>query len=147
MSRVVIALPDRFLFSTEIPIRMSDINAGRHLAFHWVLSFTEEARVRFFRHLGYTEGNNVAVITADAAVIYKKQGFYGQTLKVEVGLADLHSKGCDMVFRMSNLETGEEMFRAKSGILFFSYQQQKVVPMPESFTAKVAALESGPTPE
>src|SRR5512136_118397 len=131
MSRTEIRLPDRFLFSTNIPIRNSDINAGRHVAFHMVLSFTEEARIRFWRSLGYSGGKqDVAVITVDAAVIYKQQGFYGQTLKVEVGLADFHAKGCDMVFRMSNLETGEEMFRAKTSLLFFDYQQQKVVPVP-----------------
>lgn len=143
MSRVQIALPDEFLFATEIPIRTSDINAGRHLAFHMVLSFTEEARTRFWRSLGFSEGgaNGVAVITVDAAVVYKKQGFYGQTLRVEVGLTDFHAKGADMVFRMSNLETGEEMFRAKTGILFFDYQKQKVVPVPEDFRAKLAALQ------
>jgi len=142
MSRTEIRLPDRFLFSTNIPIRNSDINAGRHVAFHMVLSFTEEARIRFWRSLGYSEGKQgVAVITVDAAVIYKKQGFYGQTLKVEVGLADFHAKGCDMIFRMSDLETGEEMFRAKTSLLFFDYQQQKVVPVPEDFRKRIAALQ------
>lgn len=143
MSRIAIELPDKFLFSTDIPIRMSDINGGRHLAFHMVLSFTEEARTRFWKFLGYAEGNNdAAVITVDAGVIYKKQGFYGQTLKVEVSLAGFHAKGGDMIFRMSNLETGEEMFRAKTGILFFNYQQQKVIPVPEDFRTRVAALQS-----
>ena len=144
MSRIEIELPDRFLFSTDIPIRKSDINGGRHLAFHWVLSFTEEARTRFWKFLGYSEGNmnDVAVITADAGVIYKKQGFYGQILKVEVGLRDFHAKGCDMIFRMSNSETGEEMFRAKTGILFFNYQQQKVVSAPEDFKRRVEAVHS-----
>ncbi len=142
MSRTEIALPDKFLFSTEIPIRMSDINAGRHLAFHWVLSFTEEARTRFWRSLYPAQNvSDVAVITVDACVVYKKQGFYGQTLKVEVGLADFHARGCDMVFRMSNLETGEEMFRAKTGVLFFDYQRQKVISVPEEFRARIAALQ------
>ncbi len=144
MSRVEITLPDKFLFSTNVPIRKSDINGGRHLAFHMVRSFTEEARTSFWKSLGYSDGNanDIAVITADAAVIYKKQGFYGQTIKIEVGLAGFHTKGCDMIFRMSNLETGDEMFRAKSGILFFDYRQQKVVSVPEDFKTRVAALQS-----
>ena len=142
MSRIEIKLPEKFLFSTEIPIRVSDINRGRHLAFHLVLSFTEEARTQFWSFLGYNEENmnGVALIAADAGVIYKKQGFYGQTLKVEVGVSDFHSKGCDMIFRMSNLETGEEMYRAKTGMLFFNYQTQKVVPVPEDFKQRIAAL-------
>jgi acyl-CoA thioester hydrolase len=144
MSRIEINLPEKFLFSTEVPIRISDINRGRHLAFHMVLSFTEEARTRFWKFLGYSEENmnDVALIVSDAGIIYKKQGFYGQTLKIEVGLADFHTKGCDMIFRMSNLETGEEMFRAKTGMLFFNYQQQKVVSIPDDFKRRVAALQA-----
>ena len=144
MARVEIKFPEKFLFATEIPIRISDINRGRHLAFHMVLSFTEEARVRFWKHLGYTDENmnDVALIVVDAAIMYRKQGFYGQMLKVEVALADFTSKGCDMVFRMSNADTGEEMFRAKTGMLFFNYGSQKVVPVPEDFKRRVAALEA-----
>jgi acyl-CoA thioester hydrolase len=143
MSRIEINLPEKFLYSTEVPVRISDINRGRHLAFHMVLSFTEEARTRFWKFLGYSEENmnDVALIVSDAGIIYKKQGFYGQILKIEVGLADFHTKGCDMIFRMSNLETGEEMFRAKTGMLFFNYQQQKVVPIPEDFKRRVAAIQ------
>jgi acyl-CoA thioester hydrolase len=143
MSRIEINLPEKFLYSTEVPVRISDINRGRHLAFHMVLSFTEEARTRFWKFLGYSEENmnDVALIVSDAGIIYKKQGFYGQILKIEVGLADFHTKGCDMIFRMSNLETGEEMFRAKTGVLFFNYQQQKVVPIPDDFKRRVAAIQ------
>jgi acyl-CoA thioester hydrolase len=143
MSRIEINLPEKFLYSTEVPVRISDINRGRHLAFHMVLSFTEEARTRFWKFLGYSEENmnDVALIVSDAGIIYKKQGFYGQILKIEVGLADFHTKGCDMIFRMSNLETGEEMFRAKTGVLFFNYQQQKVVSIPDDFKRRVAAIQ------
>jgi len=144
MSRIVIELPDKFLFSTDVPIRKSDISGGRHLAFHWVLSFTEEARSRFWKFLGYSEGDmkDVSVIAADAAIIYKKQGFYGQTLRVEVGLADFHARGFDLIFRMSDVETGEEMFRAKTGMLFFNYQRQKVVTVPQDFRKKIEMLQS-----
>jgi acyl-CoA thioester hydrolase len=144
MARVEIKFPEKFLFATEIPIRISDINRGRHLAFHMVLSFTEEARTRFWKHLGYTDENmnDVALIVVDAAIMYRKQGFYGQTLRVEVALADFTTKGCDMIFRMTNADTGEEMFRAKTGMLFFNYGSQKVVPVPEDFKRRVAALEA-----
>jgi acyl-CoA thioester hydrolase len=144
MAKVEIKFPEKSLFATEIPIRISDINRGRHLAFHMVLSFTEEARVRFWKHLGYSDENmnDVALIVVDAAIMYRKQGFHGQILKVEVALADFTTKGCDMIFRMSNADTGEEMFRAKTGMLFFNYGSQKVVPVPEDFKRRVAALEA-----
>jgi len=142
MARIDIKLPEKFLFATEIPIRISDINRGRHLAFHIVLSFTEEARIRFWKHLGYSDENmnGVAMIVVDAGIMYRKQGFYGQTLKVEVALAEFSSKGCDMIFRMSDAATGQEMFRAKTGMLFYDYQAQKVAAVPEDFKKRVEKL-------
>ena len=142
MARIDIKLPEKFIFATEIPIRISDINRGRHLAFHIVLSFTEEARIRFWKHLGYSDENmnGVAMIVVDAAVMYRKQGFYGQTLRVEVAVAEFTSKGCDLIFTMTDTATGQEMYRAKTGMLFFNYQQQKVVAVPEEFKHKVVEL-------
>jgi len=102
----------------------------------------DEAQIRFLNSLGYHYENiaGMAFIVADASIIYKKQGFYGQTLRMEMALTDLSSKGCNMVYRISNAETGDEMFRAKTGMLFFDYKRQKVVPVPEEFKQKICNL-------
>ncbi len=138
MARIEIASPKEYIFSTDIPIRISDINRGRHLAHDAVLSIMEEARVRFMRSIGYPEENmdGVSFITVDAGIIYKKQGFYGQTLRIEIAVADFSRKGCDIIYRISNAETGDEMVRAKTGMLFFNYREQKVAPVPEVFRKK-----------
>ena len=47
MSRIKLALPDRWTFSTELPVRISDINYGGHLGNDAVLALAQEARVRF----------------------------------------------------------------------------------------------------
>jgi len=144
MARIEIQIPERFIFSTEVPIRISDINRGRHLAHDAVLSILEEARVRFMTSLGYKDENinGVGLITVDAGVIYKKQGFYGQTLRIELALADFTRKGCDIIYRMTNAETGEEMVRAKNGMLFYDYRQQKVTEVPAEFRQKIAVIPS-----
>ncbi len=138
MARIEIALPKDFVFSTDIPIRIGDINRGRHLAHDAVLSIMEEARVQFMKSIGYPQENidGVSLITVDAGVIYKKQGFYGQTLRVDIAVTDFSRRGCDIVYRISNAETGEEMVRAKNGMLFFNYREQKVATVPEAFRAK-----------
>ena len=141
MARIEIASPERYVYSTDIPIRIGDINRGRHLAHDAVLSIMEEARVRFMRSIGYPEENvgGVSFITVDAGIMYKKQGFYGQTLRIEIAATDLSRKGCDIIYRISNAETGEEMVRAKTGMLFYNYREQKVAAMPEEFRKKIAA--------
>ena len=142
MARIEIASPEKYVFSTDIPIRIGDINRGNHLAHDAVLAIMEEARVRFVRSLGYKDENmdGTSFIVVDAGVIYRKQGFYGQTLRVEIALTDFSRKGCDMIFRVSNAETGDEMVRAKTGILFYNYRDQKVVAIPDSFKTRFNSL-------
>jgi len=141
MARIQIELPEKFMFSVDRTIRIEEINRARHLAHDKVLTIAEEARDRFLEYLGYKDRDidGASFIVVDAGIIYKKQGFYGQTLRVEVSIADLSSKGCDIIFKISNAETGEEMIRAKTGMLFFDYRAQKVVAVPPGFREKVAA--------
>jgi len=141
MARIHIDLPDKFIFSIDIPIRIDDINRGRHLGHDRVLTIAEEARNRFLRNLGYNDENidGTAFIVVDAGIMYKKQGFYGQTLRVQLAVNDFSSKGCDIVFKISNAETAEEMVRVKTGVLFFDYRAQKVVDVPSGFREKVLA--------
>ena len=57
MPRIKIKLPEKFIFRTEIPIRITDINYGGHLGNDSLLSIIHEARVRFLKSLGYSESN------------------------------------------------------------------------------------------
>jgi acyl-CoA thioesterase FadM len=104
MARIEIKLPEKWVFATEIPVRISDINRGRHLGHDAVLPITEEARVRVLSSLGYAEEHidGSSFLVVDAGIIYKKQGYYGQTLKVAVGLTDFSSRGFDMVFLITD---------------------------------------------
>jgi 4-hydroxybenzoyl-CoA thioesterase len=138
MARIKIDLPEKFVFSTEIPILINNINRGNHMSFDSILPMMEETRIRFMHSLGYANEkvNEAAFIVADVAVIYKRQGFHGQTMKIELVPADFASKGCDFLFRISDAASDEEVAWAKMGILFFDYARQKVVPVPEEFRKK-----------
>ena len=57
MPRIKIELPEIFIFKTEISIRITDINYGGHLGNDSLLSIIHEARVRFLKHLDYSESD------------------------------------------------------------------------------------------
>ena len=135
MARVSIELPDNFIFSTEIPIRITDINYGGHLAHDSVLSLTHEARVRYLQELGYSEGDveGVGVIISDAALVYKSEAFYGQTIIIDITLRDFHKYGCDFIYRLSDKESGNEIARVKTGLVFYDYRNRKIARIPEKF--------------
>ena len=113
-STIKIHLPKQFTFHTDIAIRISDINYGNHLGNDDVLRLIHEARVRYLRQYGFTELDicGVGLMIADAAVIYKSQGFYGDQLRIEVTTAEPARYGCDLYYRITNIGTGKEVARA-----------------------------------
>lgn len=138
MARVQLDLPDHFLFKTEMPIRIGDINYGGHLGNDAVLSLVHEARVRWFHQAGYTELNveGFGIIISDVVIVYKSEGFYGDMLSIEMATADFNAYGCDFLYRLGNLKTGREVARAKTGVVFFDYEKRKVARVPETFRRK-----------
>ena len=135
MARIKLQLPDRNHFITEIPVRIADINYGGHIGNDSVLSLMHEARVQFLHHFGYREQDvdGAGIIMVDAVINYKAEGFYGMTLRIEVAVAEIESHGCDLYYRLSDVSTGKEIARAKTGIVFFDYETKKPMPTPDRF--------------
>jgi acyl-CoA thioester hydrolase len=137
MARIKLDLPEKFNFSTEIAVRISDINYGGHLGHDSVLSLTHEARLRLLRKYDFTEIDieGSGLIISDVAIVYKSEAFYGETLKIEVATSDFSKYGCDFIYKITEKVTGREIARAKTGIVFFDYENRKVAPVPEKFKA------------
>jgi len=138
MARIIIDMPAQFVFSTEVPIYINHINYGHHLDNSALISLVSEARVRFFKFLGYTELDveGVGIVVADAAVQYKSEAFHGETLVFEMTPADFNRYGCDLVWRATDKASGREVARGKTGIIFFDYAVKKPVGVPADFRAK-----------
>ncbi len=141
MARIRIELPERFTFSTDIPLLVSHINYGNHLDNAQLLGIVSEARVRFLKSMGYGELDveGLGIIVADAALQYRSEAFHGETMRVEMGVADFHEHGCDLVWRMAEAASGREVARGKTGIVFFDYGERRKVAVPEGFRRRFAA--------
>jgi len=141
MARVRLDLPEEFEFSTEIRVRISDINYGGHLGNDSILSLINEARLRFLNKNDFTESNidGFGLIMVDVAIVYKSEGFYGEILNIQVSTDDFSRYGCDFIYRITDKETGKEIARAKTGIAFFDYERKRVVRVPEKFKAIIAS--------
>ncbi len=140
MARVKLSLPDEFLYSTELPVRITDINYGGHLGNDALLSIIHEARVRFLKNYGFTEldAGGVGLIMSDAVIAFKSESFYGDVINVKIALQDFSSMGCDFFYQLLNSETGKEVARAKTGLVFFDYEKRRPVKIPEAFMDKIA---------
>ncbi|MEE8045157.1 MAG: thioesterase family protein [Thermodesulfobacteriota bacterium] len=135
MARIKITPPKKFDFSTEISLRISDINYGGHLGHDSILSLAHEARVRFFKSHGFTELNvfGPAMILSDVAIYYKSEGFYGDSIVIDIAVCDYLKYGCDLVYRLTEKKTGTVVALLKTGIVFIYYEKREVAPVPKEF--------------
>ena len=142
MARIKIQIPEKFIYKTEIPIRITDINYGGHFGNDSLLSIVHEARIRFFKSLGFEELDveGVGIIMIDAQVQYKQEGFYGDILIIEIALTEFTSVGCDFVYRVTNKNTNKEIALAKTGIVFFDYEKRKTASVPAEFKKKIESF-------
>lgn len=139
MPRVKVQLPETYLLTVEIPVRITDLNYGAHLGNDALLSILHEARVQFLRHLGHAEydpATGLGHIMADVAIEYKGEGFYGDVLHIQMAATDLNKYGFDLVYWVKNQE-GREIARAKTGMLGFNYNTRQLLPLTEEYTARL----------
>lgn len=144
MARIEIQLPEKFIFHTEIGVRVSDLNYGNHVGNDSILTLMQEARTLFYRSMGFEsevrlEGM-IGQIVSDAAIVYKAESFLGDTLKVEIAVGDLNKYGFDLYYRITNKATGKEVAHGKTGIVCFDYSKRKMVSIPEKLVEKLKSL-------
>jgi acyl-CoA thioester hydrolase len=128
-------LPDDFSFSTDVRVRISDINYGNHLGNDALLSLVHEARLQFLQSRGFSELDidGCGLILTDAVILYKSQGFHGDLLTILAAVGDFNKYGCDFFFKIIQKNSGKELARAKTGIVFFDYNRQKMASVPAAF--------------
>lgn len=136
MARIKIDRPDKFPFTTNIPIRITDINYGGHVGNDTILSIIHEARARFFDHLGYTELKfaGVGTIMSDVAIEYKNQVYYGEEIISSIAIGEISKVGFDLFYKLEKkLQDGKliPVALAKTWIVCYDYDLKKVVAIPE----------------
>ena len=135
MARVKLILPDNFKFSTQLEVRITDINYGGHLGNDSVLGIIHEARIRLLADKSFTEQDidGVGIIMADSVILYTSEGLYGDKLRIDVAVDDISNKGCDIYYRIVNISNQKIIVKAKTNIVFYNYTSKKVARTPEIF--------------
>ena len=143
MPRLSIDLPASFIFRTTIPVRASDLNYGNHVGHDSILTLMQEARISFYRLMGFTNelsfDGPVGQVIADVAVVYKSESFLGDVLICKLAVTEFSKYGFDLVYLILNEQTGKEVARGKTGIVCFNYDLRKIAPIPQRLLEKMNA--------
>jgi YbgC/YbaW family acyl-CoA thioester hydrolase len=142
MARIKLSLPHTFTFSTNIKVRITDINYGGHVGNDSFLSLIHEARVQFLTHYGYNEINfaGVGLIMSDVAIEFKTEAFYGDELRIDITANDFSRVSFDLVYKFSkkSIEGSQVIVAvAKTGMICYDYGKKKVVGIPDEANIKL----------
>ena len=142
MARVKLNLDGvAFVFRTEMEVRITDINYGRHVGNDAMLGLLHEARLRFLAHFGFSEEDigGVGMLMGDAVVQYKAVAFRGDRLAVEMGFQDVERRTFDLVYRATRAGDGATIALAKTGMVAFDYANNRLAELPAVFREKTGA--------
>ena len=142
MARVKLDLDGAaFVFRTELDVRITDINYGRHVGNDALLGLLHEARLRFLAHFGFSEEDigGVGMLMGDAVVQFKAVAFRGDRLVVEMGLQDVERRTFDLAYRVTRVGDGATVALAKTGMVAFDYARNRPAELPAAFLEKTGA--------
>lgn len=143
MSRYLIELPERFIFSSEYRVTYSDINSSSHLGSDKILPIAIECQLNFIKALGFKDASvfeDAGLIMASSQIDYVSESFQGDELITDVAAINVGGKSFDLVYRISQQHSGNEVARVKARMLCFDYTLRKVVEVPQSFVDSISAL-------
>ena len=136
-------MPEIFTFTTEIPIRITEINYSGHIGNDSILSIIHEARVQFLRHHGYGELDiaGVGLIMADVTIEFKNELFYGDRLRASIAAAEFYRVGFDLYYKLEKEAEGKwiPVSFARTGMVTYDYSMKKIAPVPKEVCSKLLA--------
>src|SRR6185312_1007741 len=143
MPRTKLVLPPHFSFTTNIPVRITDLNYGGHVGNDSFLSLIHEIRVQFLRHHGYQEMDlaGVGLIMTDAVIEFKSELYYGDMLWASVAAAEFSRVGFEIYYRLEK-KLGEKMQAvafARTGMICYNYPAKKIVSVPKEVCTRLLA--------
>ena len=142
MARIKLDFNDvDFVFRTELDVRITDINYGRHVGNDALLGLLHEARLRCLAQFGFSEEDvgGVGMLMGDAVVQFKAVAFRGDRLVVDMGLHDVERRTFDLVYRVTRVGDGATVALAKTGMVAFDYATNRVADLPAVFLEKTGA--------
>ena len=144
MQTFKIQLPEKIIFNTMLEVRIYDINYGNHLGHDSLVSMFHEARVRFLRHLGYSELNidGLGLLVTHLVVNYTGEAFLSDLISINMGITHITKTTIELMYQAVNSKSKKEIARGLTTMVFFDYQKRKVTRIPQKFLSKTSSLVS-----
>jgi acyl-CoA thioester hydrolase len=134
----------KFNYYHPIEVRYGDLDPQGHVNNAKYLTFMEQARVNYVKHLGLWEGDSfmdIGFILADAHISFKSSIEFGQLVHVGTRTSNIGNKSLSMEYRIEDTHTGKVLSTGSSVLVAYDYRSQETISVPEEWRRVITAYE------
>ena len=134
-----------FRFYCPIEVRYGDLDPQGHLNNAKYLTYIEQARINYIKHLGLWDGDsflNIGIILAEVHLTFRSPIHFDQPVRVGVRVARLGNKSLNMEYRLEDASNGLELARGSSVSVAYDYHQRKTIPLLNNWREAITAFEN-----
>lgn len=133
-----------FHFYHLVEVRYGDLDPQGHVNNAKYLTYLEQGRIFYFRHLKLWEGGsflNFGVILADLQITFRKAIQFGDPVRVGVRISHLGNKSMTSEYRIENAEDASEYATGSSVLVAYDYHNNRSIPIPEEYRKAIMKFE------
>lgn len=141
MERVRLEFPSTDLVHRhQLPVRIGDMNYGRHLAHDAVITLLHEARAHMFEALGFHEWDVLGhpSVVADLAIQYRAEARWPDALAVDSAIPVASGRGFSVYQRLWRLADERTVALARVGVVLLDPAGGEPVELPPAFAEALA---------
>lgn len=127
-------------------VRYGDLDPQGHLNNARFLTYFEQARILYLRHLGLFHESqsflDVGVILADVHITFLAPVLWGMDVKVGVKTTKMGNKSMTVSQNIVDNATGKELATGEVVLVTYDYRSEKTIPIPADWREKIVSFEN-----
>lgn len=134
-----------FKFYHPIEVRYGDLDPQGHLNNAKYLTYMEQARINYIKHLGLWEGGSfldIGIILAKVEITFHAPVLFGQQVHVGMRTTRLGTKSMEMAYILEDIHTGQKLATSTSVQVAYNYRKRQTIPIPNTWRQVIKDFEN-----
>lgn len=135
---------NNFKFYYPIDVRYGDLDPQGHVNNAKFITYIEQARIAYVRHLGLWDGGsfkNIGIILADVQLTYKAPILWAQKIQVGVRVNRLGNKSFDFIYIVEDTQTKVVHATGKTVQVAYDYAKSQTIPLSDHWRKTIMEFE------
>ncbi|MEJ2706125.1 MAG: thioesterase family protein [Anaerolineales bacterium] len=138
----------KFHFYAPIEVRYGDLDPQGHVNNAKYLTYIEQARLQYLRHLNLWKGGSfleIGVILAEVKLNFHASIQFGQRIQVGVKVTYLGNKSLNVEHSIEEAKTGQQMASGSSVLVAYDYRTASSILIPPEWRQIITEFEGLPS--